>query len=188
MLSQVTLQPDEQIELVLKRSKNIPFRKKDLLNLLVIVINLVCIGLILKINLFEIIFIPSHLVFIFIFLINTVSLCNLGIYYYKRYLNAFKSTLVLTNKRLIYIDHTNTALYHLYFSNFPTISYKSNQKGDGYLILGKKQSLISTFTFFIYLGKKVNSTDNDLIFFNIAQVQTVFNLLQVKVLQAKNYN
>ncbi|MHC5202283.1 hypothetical protein [Myroides sp. LJL119] len=185
MTTSINLHENEKIELVLKKTTDIPFRSKDYLSVLFIALNLVCVFLILKINLFTIFITPSYLVFLLIFIFSIKQLCDFGIYYYKRYLNAFKSTIILTNKRLVFIDHKKQPIYNLYYNNLPEISYHSNKKGNGYLVIGKKQKIFFTFKFFIFYGQKLKLMDNDLVFFNIKQVQTLYNLLQVKNLTGK---
>lgn len=176
------LEADEKIEKVISKRKYLPLRNEDWIKIPMFIFFVFFSFLFTNnwnlknnVNIFTFTFIALFLFFL-IKIINN---------YYKRYLNAFIWKLIITNKRLIIIDHYEKVIKSYFFNQFPEILYEENAYGNGCIIIGKKEPLFGVSKSMTHYRVGVNFDENDTILYNIENVKDVFNELSSKINNSK---
>ena len=177
----INLEPEESIELILKKKKYLPLRNADWIKIPMFLISPFLIFTLLlefKIEnikegfgLFTISFVMVYLYF-FLKVINN---------YYKRYLVAFKWKYVLTNERLIIIKHKNLIEKFFYYNDFPNFECEENAYGNGCLIIGEKEPFFAESYSPTNYNVGINYSEEDFILYNIENIKNIYNILKTKV-------
>lgn len=184
----LTLDLDESIEFEILKNQKLPVRIEDWIKIPFFIFFSFLLYYITKeisINNFSKVFqvYSFFFSFLYVFIIFTI-IKN----YYKRYLTAFKWRYILTNKRLLIIDHKNSLQHSFYFDCFPQIELVENLLGHDYIIIGKKESLFEGSGSLISYRGGINFSEDDILLYNIENIKSIYNLLKSKIVNKKlNY-
>lgn len=177
---EINLQPEESIELIISKKKYPPLRNGDWVKIPMFLIFPFLPYFIIKTPLkelnegFGIYFLLMLIIFLF-FAFTVIK------NYYKRYLIAFKWKYIITNKRLLIINHKNSIENSFYYDNFPTMELEENAYGNGCLIIGEKEPFWAESKSLTNYRVGVNFSENDFILYNIENVKNVYNILKSKI-------
>lgn len=178
----LNLDTDENIELIVKKKKSIPLRKEDFLKIPMLIFASIFIYFFFKndyfkgknpfLNLYFIFFGVLTISFIFYVLNN----------FYKRYLNVFRTEHILTNKRLIIVDHKHKIQEFFYYENFPKVEFEENIfNSNGSIIIGEREPLLAESRSLISYRVGVNFSENDTIIYNVINIKNIYNDLKSKI-------
>ena len=177
----INLNPEESIELIITKKKYPPLRNEDWLKIpMFLIFPFFLYFIINKTSLKELTegFGINFIFILFIFLFFAFSVIK---NYYKRYLVAFKWKYIMTNKRLLIMNHKNSIENSFFYNNFPTIEYEENAYGNGCIIIGEKESLFAESKSLTNYRVGVNFSEDDIILYNIENVKNVYNILKTKI-------
>jgi hypothetical protein len=175
----ITLNPSECIDFIIQKKKYFPFKVEDLLKLLVIVMFSFFINLILNdIKRFNKDFSVTDLIPLLMMIIVFITLL---INFYKRFLIAYKWKYIVTNQRLVIINHKDVIESSFYFNDFPSLNFQENAYGNGYLIIGDKEPVFAESKSFTSYRVGVNFSEEDFILYNIENVKNVYNIIKERI-------
>jgi hypothetical protein len=180
---EIPLDPKESIEFLVAKKKYLPLRNEDFIKIPMIVFLLIFAYFIIK-NIssegFSKVFAAyfSFILLLFVYVIFTV-IKN----YYKRYLVATKWEYIITNKRLIVINHKNSIENSFYYDNFPKIEFGENLNGNGHIIIGEKEPFLAESKSLISYRVGVNFSEDDIVLYNIENVKSIYNLIKSRVIK-----
>lgn len=180
----IKLNPDEYIDFSIDKNKYLPFKVEDLLKLIILIMLSFFVNQIFyDIKRFNKQFSITDL--IPLAMMSTI-LIILIVNFYKRFLVAYKWEYIVTNQRLIIKNHKNLIEHSFYFNCFPSLNYEENAYGNGYLIIGEKESVFSESQSFLNYRIGVNLSEDDIILYNITKVKEVYSILKSKITNSPN--
>lgn len=169
---EIKLNPDEYIDFSIQKNKNLPFRVEDLLKLVILVmLSFFITQIFYDIKRFNMQFSMAHLILI---LIISAVIITLLVNFYKRFLVAYKWEYIVTNQRLMIKNHKNLIEHSFYFNCFPSLNFEENAYGNGYLIIGERESLFTE-------SFRLNLSENDIMLYNIIKIKEVYSILKSKI-------
>lgn len=178
----LNLDLNESIELKISKKKNLPLRNEDWIKIPFFmffssIFYFIATEILLDksskgLKLYIFFFLSLYFFLIFTMIKN----------YYKRYLVAFKWEYILTNRRLIIINHKNQIENSFYYDNFPKIELEQYALGNDYIIIGEKDSILAESRSPISYRVGINFSENDFTLYNIENVKAIYNLLKSKVI------
>lgn len=179
---EATLEPEESIEFIVTKKKYLlPLKNEDFIKIPMLVFFSI-LGYLITKNIFSGSFSKEFVAYFwFILLVFTYFLFTVIKNYYKRYLVAFKWKYIVTNKRLIIINHKSSFENSFYYNNFPQITFSENLYGNGYIIIGKEEPFLAESSSFLHYRVGVNFSEEDFILYNIENVKNVYNSVKSKI-------
>lgn len=178
---QITLNPEEFIELLVTKKKILPLRNEDWIKIPMLIFFSFLLYFI-SINTLKGFSQAFSAYLVFILIIAAYLFFSVIRNYYKRYLVAFKWKYILTNKRLLILNHKDEIEKSFYYDNFPQIEFSENLYGNGYIIIGEKEPFLAESKTLISYRVGVNFSEADLVLYNIKNVKKVYNLVQSKII------
>ncbi|MDR6761327.1 hypothetical protein J2Y38_001536 [Flavobacterium sp. 2755] len=178
---QATLNSEESIEFLVAKKRYLPLRREDFIRIPMLAFFSFLAYLMAK-NIFLNGFSKGFTAyFSFILLIYVYLLFIVIKNYCKRYLVAFKWKYIVTNKRLLILNHKNSIENSFYYDNFPQIEFTENLSGNGFITIGEKEPFLSESSSLISYRVGVNFSEEDIVLYNIKNVKNVCNLIKSRI-------
>lgn len=164
------LYPNENFEFEIEKTKSFPFLNSDWLFLFFFLF----IGFIINMEIDRLenfsqnnysLIVPI----IFIIFVLILFLINL----HKRYIIAYKWKYLITNQRLIVINHKNKIEKDFSFENFPKLKYEENVFNSGIIIIGETKKSKE------YPYRNFESISFDL--YNVKDIRKIYTFLSEKI-------
>jgi len=177
----LNLDSTECIELEIIKTKQIPLRNEDWIKIPFFVFFSMLLYFIMENFLFKNFSKGFHAYFIFFLIIYIYIVFVIIRNYYKRYLVGFKWKYIITNKRLLIINHKNLIENSFYYNDFPKIKLQYGIPND-YIIIGEKEPFLEESNSLLNKRVGINFSENDLILYNIESVENIYNTLKSKII------
>ncbi|MEW5677557.1 hypothetical protein ABGT15_14700 [Flavobacterium enshiense] len=178
---EINLNPEESIELLIPKKKYPPLRNEDWVKIPMFFIFPFFLYFIISKSSLKELTEGFGIYFLFILIAYPFFVFIVIKNYYKRYLVAFKWKYIMTNKRLLIINHKNLIEKFFNYEDFPQIEFEENAYGNGCIIIGDKESLFAESKSLTNYRVGVNYSEEDLILYNIENVKNVYNILKSKI-------
>lgn len=178
---EINLNPEETLDFIIAKKKYPPLRNEDWVKIPMFLIFSFFIFFIARDFSLENLTNDFGIYFLFFFISYLYFSFKVINNYYKRYLVAFKWKYIITNKRLLIINHKNLIEKFFYYDNFPTIELEENAYGNGCLIIGEKEPFWAESKSLTNYKIGVNFSEDDFILYNIENVKNVYNILRTKI-------
>jgi len=164
------LNENEIVESTIEHRNYLPYRMKDFLFVLVLIIGIIAA--------FE-----GLLAMSFVLLV----ICSYFLLFRQliRRARIRKRSYLLTNQRLIVCDKTtDTVLFSFSYDNFPEMTVFENSFNTGYIILGEPEPDFIPYYDLFRIGQKINLKDNEFTLDSLPEVRKVHKQILNRVSEA----